>query len=1071
MVVSANAQSTTRGVTTWHADENYVTNIQNQLNALNASIGVKCGSGQILMGGASANVCVTPSGDITISPTGVTTLVRSTGTLTNGTNTLNNFSVNGQINVKAFGALCNGTGDDAPAIQAAIEASRSATLNNTSSQEVHVPAGICRTLAPIILRSSLTAGTKNPAFVGDDGYAQSWIDAEFVGPAIIAAASVTYPTDRNLNLTPNIIPGGSGNSLTATANMFSPFNLAEVVGFNTSAFPATGAFNGLGQWDIRMFMRDDDTAAAHCMWASDGGLNLILAQGLNSAGFNANTGAMGYLCVGADAKLYGSLNVNGAEIRVNSGATTVTQGLVYEVELNLDSAHNVNLFMGTGVTVTRVAQSASGGTTIKQRGDENDYLLADAPVWPTPSGALPWRGAVQSVQISNIARNTGASYTADTAQFANDANTRFLMNNGLVNFPNGAPYIQVDKGTGAGPWFMAQSDFNSGCCGGQQVIKNIAIEGTATIGIFGDSSVIDVERPVVAIGDPSIAGIMTTTNATNGSMVRGAPTYGTLSATLAPLWMTGGITAVENMSLNASSYPMIVQQGGVVSNIFYQTNTRTVCAVVDVGGGLTFRAVNADSENGGDFPWFCGQNLIQPVTIDAGTVSDGSIAALSSPFTFYGAMGKFTIKDSEIFFPSGEIPSSNSVIDATYGHSFGGGHPQVANCSGVGACPHITFDHDLFYIGSGGNQPSDIPPAPIAFTNNGVPYDVVSLRNMHSDLEMPTLSQLTGFASGGNCASPCNVAIPAGAAQGQVAVVAFNFTSAVLPVITTPAGWTAGCALDDHVASFTNFVTYWKALGPSDIGVNATFSWAGGTTPGFTLAINSALNQLNPVGTCHTATGGAATSFSATGGANIDINSRVLVFAAPQAQTATPTSPPTDFIKISGSEWTYLPRSLTEPAITFTTTPAAAWSSLQMELLPDVKQTALMPFNAGSPPCWYGESGCFMRGLLWTHAGSAFQTITSTANATPVDASKGDNCFENLVENTTIGVPSNPLDGQVLTFLFTNDATPRVVSWNAIFHFVGAAAPTITASKDSTVSFKYNLAKNQWNEISRALNE
>ena len=104
-------------------------------------------------------------------------------------------------------------------------------------------------------------------------------------------------------------------------------------------------------------------------------------------------------------------------------------------------------------------------------------------------------------------------------------------------------------------------------------------------------------------------------------------------------------------------------------------------------------------------------------------------------------------------------------------------------------------------------------------------------------------------------------------------------------------------------------------------------------------------------------------------------------------------------------------------------------------------------------------------------AGGGFQPIASSGDATPVDASIANDCFELLTENTTIGAPSNPRDGQVLTFLFTNDATPRVVSWNAIFHFAGSAAPVITASKDSVVSFKYNLAKNLWYEVARALGQ
>jgi hypothetical protein len=74
------------------------------------------------------------------------------------------------------------------------------------------------------------------------------------------------------------------------------------------------------------------------------------------------------------------LNVSGAFIKVAYNALTVNS--VYEAKLNLDSNHKVNLFVRTGGSVTRVAQTASGGTAVTQRADEKDLLGKGLSTWP-----------------------------------------------------------------------------------------------------------------------------------------------------------------------------------------------------------------------------------------------------------------------------------------------------------------------------------------------------------------------------------------------------------------------------------------------------------------------------------------------------------------------------------------------------------------------------------------------------------------------------------------------------------------------------------------------------------------
>jgi len=60
-----------------------------------------------------------------------------------------------------------------------------------------------------------------------------------------------------------------------------------------------------------------------------------------------------------------------------------------------------------------------------------------------------------------------------------------------------------------------------------------------------------------------------------------------------------------------------------------------------------------------------------------------------------------------------------------------------------------------------------------------------------------------------------------------------------------------------------------------------------------------------------------------------------------------------------------------------------------------------------------------------------------------------------LTGNTTIAAPINPINGQYLTFVFTQDATGgRTVTWNAVFKV--SWTPTTTASKVNSIEFFYN---------------
>ena len=108
-------------------------------------------------------------------------------------------------------------------------------------------------------------------------------------------------------------------------------------------------------------------------------------------------------------------------------------------------------------------------------------------------------------------------------------------------------------------------------------------------------------------------------------------------------------------------------------------------------------------------------------------------------------------------------------------------------------------------------------------------------------------------------------------------------------------------------------------------------------------------------------------------------------------------------------------------------------------------------------------------------------TASTSANITQValadgstswDAAAAANAFLELTENTTIGQPSNAVEGAIISIEVAQHASsgPYTLAWNAIFEFASSTAPTMTATdaKTDIYAFRYNGAK--WQEIGRVQN-
>ena len=872
-------------------------------------------------------------------------------------------TISGVINVKdsPYGALGNNTGDDQPAIQAAYNAACAAIQIHPpaySVPSVYLPAGIYRTLSP------LTFNCLSMPRIYGAGPHSTIISAMFVGPAVVGSAAKTFPSYNQVTVTSNIIPGGSGSSLTYKATGVTGYqDLNETLGLNASGGGnPRGPFNGLSAWDFQGHMTVGDTSSVHCLWASDGGLNTGYGGGPvvlvgPSSSLTAPVGIMGFLCTGTDAKLYGALNIGNTMHSINSGNTRITTGIEYEVELTYDNAKgDMNLYIGNG-TVRRVAKVAGLRGTITQRPDENNVIGGDLAIWPYSDFRNVWHGAFQSLRISNEPRNTTSSYPEDTGKYSRDGHTLWLEKLSLSEFPNNAPVLQIESARTnygySGPWWQTWHDSGSGCCTGTLQMTELTISGQDSIGIMGNGVVVDVDEVGVT---GSLIGIFTAPNSSFFSKVSNSDIG---NADLTPLMMMGGISKASHVELGVGAYNAVVSGNGTYDHFFFQTNSFTICAIAFVtSGAIDASSIIFDSENRGNFPGFCISNFTDSVTIRESNVT--TLGPLGTPVKLYGMVGKITLDSNTFSIPTSSGPTA--MVDASNASlDDGGSKPGLSR---------VIFKNNSY------NGALTSLPSGVSYTDGGLQFDLDDGPTQFANLQMPVLPNIVNYRDTNCLSSPCTVAMPPDPQIGRVEVAMTNLGPNSY-LITPPAGWTLGvspaggsCTADDHAgASLSNFAVYWHVNGPND---SSTTSWYFSSSRNLNCLIDviqlAGANQINPIGLCAASKSEASTTrFTALGGRS-DINALAILMAKNRTlYEPTFISPPTgfyDYDQVGQNYHAYLPRSKTVPGISMANGTPTSWGALQITILPDRIQTELMPFNAGSPPCWYGESGCALNGLF-----------------------------------------------------------------------------------------------------------
>lgn len=120
------------------------------------------------------------------------------------------------------------------------------------------------------------------------------------------------------------------------------------------------------------------------------------------------------------------------------------------------------------------------------------------------------------------------------------------------------------------------------------------------------------------------------------------------------------------------------------------------------------------------------------------------------------------------------------------------------------------------------------------------------------------------------------------------------------------------------------------------------------------------------------------------------------------------------------------------------------------------------------------NSSSFLRGdQTWATPIVVTRVSALTDGATVnTDASLGDVFTVTLGGSRTFAAPTNPIAGKKIVYQIKQGGSgSNTITWNAIFHFSGGTAPTLTTTVGSTdyVGFIYNGVDSRWDGVSERL--
>ena len=72
--------------------------------------------------------------------------------------------------------------------------------------------------------------------------------------------------------------------------------------------------------------------------------------------------------------------------------------------------------------------------------------------------------------------------------------------------------------------------------------------------------------------------------------------------------------------------------------------------------------------------------------------------------------------------------------------------------------------------------------------------------------------------------------------------------------------------------------------------------------------------------------------------------------------------------------------------------------------------------------------------------------------------------------NLTIDLPTNPVEGAIISVEIAQGGTPYTVAWHTVFEFAASTAPTVTATANKTDIFAFRYNGSVWQEVGRVQN-
>jgi len=133
----------------------------------------------------------------------------------------------------------------------------------------------------------------------------------------------------------------------------------------------------------------------------------------------------------------------------------------------------------------------------------------------------------------------------------------------------------------------------------------------------------------------------------------------------------------------------------------------------------------------------------------------------------------------------------------------------------------------------------------------------------------------------------------------------------------------------------------------------------------------------------------------------------------------------------------------------------------------------LIIYNAGSQMLKgnTGSNALFVGNVTASTSANITQQPLATSGTTIAwNAATHANAYLVPAANLTIGNPSNPVEGAIISVEIAMNGTPRTIAWHANFEFAASTTPTATATANKTDIFSFRYNGSQWQEIGRVQN-